>query len=86
MADLTEIATTTAELIDSIEEDAAEMEITNIGVVAVVVEFSGEVDGKGWTDVQYRCSDDRRWIQAGLFEAAKRGALGGGKIDEDDDD
>lgn len=43
----------------------------SIGVVAIVVEINTEEeDGPGMTDVIYRCSDQRRWVQAGFFKRA----------------
>lgn len=48
------------------------------GVVAVVVEVNVDVpDEPGYTEIAYRCSDNRRWVQAGLFDSATRAVLAG---------
>ena len=55
-----------------------------VGTLAFIVEMtrtdpvSGEIET---SEVWYRCSDRRPWVQAGLFEAAKRVA----EFDDDDD-
>lgn len=56
-----------------------------IGVVAVVV----EVEGDDWTQVRYRCSDGRSWVQEGFFRAAQQAVTyqrTASRIDDDEDD
>lgn len=47
---------------EEIEGDA------QIGTIAIVVEVTGDT----WTSVDYRCTDGRRFVQDGLFSAARR--------------
>lgn len=57
-------------------------EDAEVGTVAVVA----EVDcGDDSTAIYYRCTDGRHWIQAGLFEAAKRAVVHSQQHIEDDD-
>jgi hypothetical protein len=73
-----------ADLMERLDDTSslAEGETAEVGVVAVVAEVTvHEPGGPGRTHVTYRCSDPRHWIQAGLFEQAKR-ATQGGPIDE----
>jgi hypothetical protein len=66
-----------AELMESIEGDYPE---ARLGVVAVVV----ELDEGGATSIVYRCSDARRWVQAGLFAAAGRAVIDSSETEYDD--
>lgn len=73
MADLSKIAETAAELIDSLEEELAshgnvDHATVEVGIVGVVAEinYTGE-DGEEYTVLQYRTSDSRKWVQAGLY-------------------
>lgn len=62
-----------ADLMERLEDDYKDFDDVEIGIVAVVVEVN-YVDRQddGVSAVEYRCSDERRWIQHGLFEAARR--------------
>lgn len=73
--ELADLATVAAELMDELEEEYASKEDVQLGVVAVVAEVNWSDGDGGVTAVQYRCSDSRRWVQVGLFDAAKRGVL-----------
>jgi hypothetical protein len=83
--DTTRLGQLAAELMDRIAEEYAEADGTpTLGIVAVVAEVNVDRDdGTGWTSVDYRCSDSRRWVQVGLFDAAKRAVLHSAE-DEDD--
>lgn len=78
--DTTDVGKLTAEFMDQIEADYGSD--ASIGTVAIVVEVDVPDDGPGATQICYRCSDGRRWLQAGLFrkamQAADRGADRGG--------
>ena len=64
--DTTQLLQMVAGLSEDIESDHPDAEI---GTFAVVVEIS---DAEGnWTMIKYRCNDERRWVQAGFFAAAK---------------
>jgi len=81
--DTTRVGQVAAELMEAIAEgydDAVE-----IGAVAVIVEVGTTDDAdEGWTTVNYRCSDTRRWVQAGLLDAAKRAVFASSeRADED---
>lgn len=74
-----------AEVMDEIDEtyggDA------DLGVFAIVAEINiNDEDGPGVTHVLYRCSDNRTWIQMGLFDAAKLAAANAISIEEDDEE
>lgn len=64
--DVGEVGRTAAELMDRLADDYADDETATVGVVAVVVEVTTD----GWSSIEYRCSDGRRWIQQGVFLAA----------------
>jgi hypothetical protein len=69
-----------AELMERLEDTTvlADGETGRVGIVAVVAEVTvDEPAGPGRTHVTYRCSDPRRWIQAGLFEQARRAVVEG---------
>lgn len=75
MADWSQAAIIAAELLDSLEEDYANMEV-EVGEVAMVVEVSGAIGTENeWTGVFYRCSNPKRWVQVGFLDAARRGCL-----------
>lgn len=69
-----------AELMDTIAGEYGE-DVT-VGTVAVVV----EIDGGEWTQVRYRCSDPRSWVQEGFFLAAQRAVIAGRETPDEDDD
>lgn len=70
--DTTALSQTALDLIERLAEDH-EDDDREIGVVALVVEINGE----DATWIEYRCSDQRKWIQAGLFDRAKAATLYG---------
>lgn len=84
--DTSAVGTIAAEMMDQIAErygaDA------HIDTVAIIVEVDmPDTEGRpGWTAVDYRCSDTRRWVQLGFFEAAKRAVLEQGAPEDDGDD
>lgn len=70
--DTTRLGTVAAELMERLINDHADTDGAHVGVVAVVAEVTGSIDGEECTWIEYRCSDSRRWIQAGLFDHAIR--------------
>lgn len=68
---LSQIGTEVLDLIEWLERDYSDREV-NVGVVAIVVELDETSDGDEYTGIHYRCSDPRRWVQAGLFAGAQR--------------
>lgn len=73
MLDTTKLSTLALDLIESLAE--AHDEDAEVGTIALVVEVNGAHEGEPATWVEYRCTDPRRWIQAGLFDAAGRAVL-----------
>lgn len=72
--DTTKLSTLALDLIERLAEDHAGRP-TEVGMVALVVEINGEYQGDQVTWVEYRCTDTRRWVQVGLFQAAERAVL-----------
>ena len=72
-----------AELMERLEEDYATHENVTLGVVAVVAEVNYGPGDDEVCAVEFRCSDGRRWIQRGLFDAAIR-AVNASSEDPDD--
>jgi hypothetical protein len=66
--DVTKLGQTVMEMMESLGEGNAEE--CEVGVVAVVVEIHHP--SMESTEIAYRCSDARRWLQIGLFESAVR--------------
>jgi len=79
MSDLARVGQVAAELIEALDEDGAVTDKDRLGVVAIVVELNDDIG----TRVIYRCSDNRRWIQSGLFTAAIRSVWISEADDED---
>lgn len=78
MSDAARIGKLAAEVMEIAEAHEGD---ATVGVVAVVVEVNvEEPDQDPYTNVFYRCSDQRRWIQAGLFDSAKRAVLSDGQF------
>jgi hypothetical protein len=67
--DTTAMGVLVAELMDTIADEYGED--VKIGTVAVVV----ELDCDEWTQVRYRCSDPRSWVQEGFFRAAQHAVV-----------
>jgi len=59
-----------ADVMETLEQTYGEN--AELGIFAIVAEINIEdEDSPGVTHIIYRCNDNRTWIQAGLFEAAK---------------
>lgn len=83
--DVGELGVVTAELMETLEEEFSEYDEVTVGVVAVIAEVNFFTDGEEETAIAFRCSDGRRWIQIGLFNAAIRATeLGTEKSEEED--
>lgn len=84
--DTTRVGQVAAELMEAIADEHGDADV-EIGEVAVVVEVGTTDDAdadEGWTTVNCRCSDHRRWVQAGLLDAAKRAVFASSeRADED---
>lgn len=70
--DLSELGREAAALMERLEADYDDG--CSLGVVAVIAEVVGQRGETEWSVIEYRCSDGRRWVQAGLFEQARRAA------------
>jgi hypothetical protein len=56
---------------DAADEEAAEMEL---GEVMILAEVKGrDEEGDDWTAIRFRCSDPRFWVQRGMLSAALDG-------------
>lgn len=89
MMDTTKVGTEAARLMELLAEDPEISEDAEIGVVAVIVETSAPVTAEEFeehygyppeadedlrrTDIRWRCSDGRGWVQRGLFQEAADG-------------
>ncbi len=69
--DTTKLSTLALDLIERLAADYEDTPSAEVGVVALVV----EIDSEEVTYVEYRCSDQRKWVQAGLFETAVRAVV-----------
>lgn len=72
--DISAVGVVAAELMESLADEYDGDEV-QVGTVAVVVELdlpADEGEELGSTEIRYRCTDGRRWIQAGLFDQARR--------------
>jgi hypothetical protein len=78
--DTSTVGTLAAELMERLAEQYSED--AEIGIVAVVA----EIDCGDSTAIYYRCTDGRHWIQAGLFDAAKRAVIEQIADDDEEDD
>lgn len=68
---ISRLGETAAELMETVECEFAERDGVEVGVVAVVAEVNYvDEDGDEVTEIRYRCSDGRSWIQAALFGRA----------------
>jgi hypothetical protein len=71
--DTTKVGRVAADLMESMAQRYGEEEV-EVGEVLVVVELShppgAETDFEESTQVVYRCSDSRGWVQRGLLEEA----------------
>lgn len=85
---LSQVATISAELIDILESDFADVDEENleVGVIAVVVEINQKRENGEFTGIHYRCSDARRWVQHGFFQGAARASLYDYDSDGEDED
>jgi hypothetical protein len=79
--DLTRVGTTAAELMEHLTDSLDGGE--EIGEVMILVEVSGDDEGGNWTDIFWRCSDPRAWVQHGMLAYALSGHR---KVDPDEDD
>lgn len=83
--ELRQIGELTAQLMERLEEDYADIE-AEVGVVAVIVELNYvHSNGDDISAIEYRCSDGRRWVQTGLFDAAKRAVIEFSENPDEDD-
>lgn len=78
--DTTAMGVLVAELMDTIADEYGED--AKIGTVAVVV----EIDHDEWTQVRYRCSDTRSWVQEGFFRAAQHAVIACRDASDDEPD
>lgn len=77
--DTTAMGVLVAELMDTVAVEYGED--VKLGTIAVIVEINGDE----WTQVRYRCSDPRSWVQEGFFLAAQRAVISQrDAVDEDD--
>jgi hypothetical protein len=68
---ISEVGNLAAEFMEQLERQY-DSENVKIGVVGLVVELNFNRPEGESTVIQYMCSDPRRWVQAGIFDTAKR--------------
>lgn len=69
--DSTQLGQLAAHFMESIERDFGQD--AELGVVSIVAEINVyKADGPGYTSINFVCTDNRRWIQAALFDAGQR--------------
>lgn len=81
-----ELGKLAAEFMAEVEEKFGDN--ASLGVFAIILEVDVPAesdDDPGWTEILYRCSDQRRWLQSGLFAAAGRAVLESTTPDDDED-
>ncbi|HET6502108.1 MAG TPA: hypothetical protein VFG87_15235 [Amycolatopsis sp.] len=78
--DTTAMGVLVAELMDAIADEYGGD--VQVGTIAVVV----EIDAENWTQVRYRCSDPRSWVQEGFFLAAQRAVVATREAADDEPD
>jgi hypothetical protein len=69
--DATSVGQLAADLMERIADEYPDE--CEVGVVALVLEVDippSDDEEEGSTEITYRCSDGRKWIQAGLFHRA----------------
>ncbi len=81
MTDLTQVGMTAADLMEDLAESLEGDE--EIGEVMVLVEVSGKDGEVEWTDISWRCSDPRAWVQHGMLAYALNAER---RVDEDEDE
>jgi len=72
MIDTSELGVVAAELMEKLESGYLDKEDVKIGVVAVIAEIEFSEGDDEYTVIEYRCSDPRKWVQAGLFAQTNR--------------
>jgi len=72
-----------ADVMETLEQTYGEN--AELGIFAIVAEVNiDEDDSPGVTHIIYRCNDNRTWIQAGLFEAAKVAAMNSSDLEDEE--
>jgi hypothetical protein len=74
--DTTRLGQVAADLMDLLAEDAADEEAAEmeLGEVMILAEVKGrDEEGDDWTSIRFRCSDPRFWVQRGMLSAALDG-------------
>jgi len=73
-----------ADVMETLEQTYGEN--AELGIFAIVAEINIEdEDSPGVTHIIYRCNDNRTWIQAGLFEAAKVAAMNSSDLEDEEE-
>lgn len=83
--DVTDLGALVAGAMEEIEGTYSEE--AQLGTFALIVEIDvADGDVPGYTHIVYRCNDNRSWVQAGLFDAAKRAAQNPVELNEDENE
>lgn len=75
--DTTELSKLAMELIETLAEEYENQTDVSIGIAGLVFEVHGtdpDYPDVPYTDIRYRCTDSRGWIQEALFNNGARGA------------
>lgn len=83
--DPAELGKYAAEFMDTLEAEYGEQgTLVTFAIVAEIDLAPDDENPAGATEIRYTSSEQRRWVQAGFFEAAKR-AVYAPVVDDDDD-
>jgi hypothetical protein len=84
--DTSVVGTLAAEFMERIEGEYGEGATIGISMVVAEVTIPGvDDDDPGSTEILYRSTDDRGWVQNGLLVAARRAVFSATQPDEDED-
>jgi hypothetical protein len=58
-----------AQLMEKVEADSEPTEDEHVGEVMLLVEMRGTDEDGPYTYIEWRCSDEREWVQRGILHA-----------------
>lgn len=68
--DTSKVGMVAAALMEDLASEAAPGEEQEVGTVMLLAEVRGEDEDGTYTFIQFRCNDERTWVQRGLLHAA----------------
>jgi hypothetical protein len=85
--DTTRLGQVAAELMQTLADgyEDSDFDKTELGEVMILAEVKLEDEEGEWTNIAWRCSDDRQWVQRGLLHAAlEQERLPGEPVEDDE--